>query len=70
LSALFENRALVVPGDVLYEGKIKTGDNTYRIQGKVSATRVGLVEYGKGMVSVIALEAGFNPLSGTSSSAR
>ena len=64
MSALFENRALVVPGDVLYEGKIKTGDNTYRIQGKVSATRVGLVEYGKGMVSVIALEAGFNPLVG------
>ena len=64
MSALFENRALVVPGDVLYEGQIKTGDNTYRIQGKVSATRVGLVEYGKGMVSVIALEAGFNPLVG------
>jgi exosome complex component RRP4 len=64
LSALFENRALVVPGDVLYEGQIKTGDNTYRIQGKVSATRVGLVDYGKGMVSVIALEAGFNPLIG------
>lgn len=64
MSALFENRALVVPGDVLYEGQIKTGDNTYRIQGKVSATRVGLVDYGKGMVSVIALEAGFNPLIG------
>lgn len=64
MSALFENRALVVPGDVLYEGQIKTGDNTYRIQGKVSATRVGLVDYGKGMVSVIALEAGFNPLVG------
>jgi len=57
LSALFENRDLVVPGDVLYEGRIKTGDNTHRTQGKVIATRVGLVDYNRGMVSVIALEA-------------
>jgi len=64
LSALFENRDLVVPGDVLYEGRIKTGDNTHRTQGKVIATRVGLVDYNRGMVSVIALEAGFNPLVG------
>jgi exosome complex component RRP4 len=64
LSALYENRDLVVPGDVLYEGRIRTGDNTYRSQGKVSATRVGLVDYSRGMVSVIALEAGFNPLVG------
>lgn len=64
MSALFENRDLVVPGDVLYEGRIRTGDNTYRGQGKVSATRIGLVDYSRGMVSVIALEAGFNPLAG------
>ena len=64
MSALFENRDLVVPGDVLYEGRIRTGDNTYRGQGKVSATRIGLVNYSKDMVSVIALEAGFNPLVG------
>jgi exosome complex component RRP4 len=49
---------------VLYEGRIKTGDNTHRTQGKVIATRVGLVDYNRGMVSVIALEAGFNPLVG------
>ncbi len=64
MSALFENRALVVPGDILYEGRIRTGDNTYRAQGRVCATRVGLVDYGRSMVSVIALEAGFNPLAG------
>jgi exosome complex component RRP4 len=61
---LFENRDLVVPGDVLYEGRIKTGENTHRTQGRVIATRVGLVDYNRGMVSVIALEAGFNPLVG------
>ena len=53
-----------MPGDVLYEGRIRTGDNTYRAQGKVCATRIGLVEYGRGMVSVIALEASYNPLVG------
>jgi len=53
-----------MPGDVLYEGRIRTGDNTYRAQGKVCATRIGLVEYGRGMGSVIALEASYNPLVG------
>ena len=64
MSAHFENRDLVIPGDILYEGRIRTGDNTYRAQGKVCATRIGLVEYGRGIVSVIALEAGYNPLVG------
>ena len=52
MSALFENRDLVVPGDILYEGRTRTGDNTYRNDGKVSATRIGLVDYSKNMVSV------------------
>jgi exosome complex component RRP4 len=64
LSAHFESRDLVIPGDVLYEGRIRTGDNTYRMQGKVCATRIGLVDYGRGIVSVIALEASYNPLVG------
>ena len=64
MSAHFESRDLVIPGDVLYEGRIRTGDNTYRMQGKVCATRIGLVDYGRGIVSVIALEASYNPLVG------
>jgi exosome complex component RRP4 len=64
LSVLFENRDLVVPGDTLFEGRIRTGDNTYRAQGRICATRIGLVDYNRDMVSVIALEAGFNPLVG------
>ena len=62
MSAHFESRDLVIPGDILFEGRIRTGDNTYRRQGKVCASRIGLVEYGRGIVSVIALEAGYNPL--------
>jgi len=64
MSAHYESRDLVIPGDVLFEGRIRTGDNTYRTQGKVCATRIGLVEYGRGIVSVIALEARYNPLVG------
>jgi len=64
VSALFENRDIVVPGDVLFNGRTRTGDNTYRSQGKVCASRVGLVNYDKDRVSVIALEAGFEPIVG------
>lgn len=64
MTANFENRDLVIPGDVLYEGKMRTGDNTYRSQGKVYATRIGLVDYRRGMVSVIALRAGYHPIVG------
>ena len=62
MSAKFETRDIVVPGDLIYEGKTRTGDNTYRIEGNVYATRVGLVNYGNDRVSVIALEAGFVPM--------
>jgi exosome complex component RRP4 len=62
MSAKFETRDIVVPGDLIYEGKTRSGDNTYRIDGNVYATRVGLVQYGNDRVSVIALEAGFVPL--------
>lgn len=64
MSELFERRDIVVPGDVIYEGRTRTGDNTYRFKGNVCATRIGLVNYSRGMVSVIALEAGYNPLIG------
>lgn len=64
MNAKFETRDIVVPGDLLYEGRARTGDNTYRHEGNVYATRVGLVNYNKDRVSVIALEAGFVPLVG------
>ena len=43
MSAKFDTRDIVVPGDLIYEGKTRSGDNTYRIDGNVYATRVGLV---------------------------
>jgi exosome complex component RRP4 len=64
VSATLEERSIVVPGDLIYEGRIRTGDNTYRDGGNVYATKVGLVNYSKDRVSVIALEGGYNPLVG------
>ncbi len=64
MSELFKNRDLVIPGEILFKGRIRTGENTYRTQGRVCATHIGLVEYGRGVVSVIALESRYNPLAG------
>jgi exosome complex component RRP4 len=64
MSAKFETRDIVIPGDLIYEGRIRTGENTYREKGNVYAAKVGLVNYGKDRVSVIALEGGFIPLVG------
>jgi len=61
MCATFEPRELVIPGDLIWEGRTRTGDNTYRREGNVYANRVGLVSYGKERVSVIALEGGFTP---------
>ena len=64
MSAKFESRDIVVPGDLLFEGRARSGDNTYRHEGNIYASRVGLASYSKDRVSVIALEAGFIPLVG------
>lgn len=64
MSAKFETRDIVIPGQVLYEGRIRTGENTYRDGENIFATRIGLVNYGRDNISVIALEAGYTPLVG------
>ena len=64
MSEKFESRDVVVPGDLIYEGRVRTGENVYRKEGNVHSSHVGLVNYGKDRVSVIALEGGFTPLVG------
>jgi exosome complex component RRP4 len=64
MSQTLQDRALVIPGDMIYEGRIRTGENTYRDQDRVYATRLGLVSYRPDNVSVVALEAGYTPLVG------
>jgi len=48
----------------LFDGRIRTGENTYRSQEKVFATRLGLVNYSPDNVSVTALSTGYVPLVG------
>ncbi len=64
MSEKFHTRDIVVPGDLIYEGRIRIGDNTYRENEHVYATSVGLVNYSKDRVSVIALEGGYTPMVG------
>jgi len=58
---MFEQRELVLPGDVLARGDFKAGDNTYKVGDEIRASRVGLVEYGEDEVSVIALNSCYDP---------
>jgi len=61
LTTFFERRQLVVPGDLLAEGDYIAGDNTYRENDKIYATRVGLIEYENRKISVVALKAFYIP---------
>ncbi|UCC33809.1 MAG: KH domain-containing protein [Candidatus Bathyarchaeota archaeon] len=56
-----ENRQLVTPGDLLAEGKYVTGDNTYKDDDKIYATRIGLVNYEGSRINVTALKAFYVP---------
>ncbi len=57
----YERRQLVTPGDLLAEGNYAAGENTFKEDNKLYATRVGLVEYDEHRVSVVALKAFYLP---------
>jgi len=56
-----EKRQLVTPGDLLAEGDYLAGENTYRENNKIYATRVGLADYDKRGLYVVALKAFYIP---------
>ena len=56
-----EKRQIVTPGDLLAEGDYLAGDNTYRENNKIYATRVGLADYDKRGLYVVALKAFYIP---------
>lgn len=56
-----EKRQLVTPGDLLAEGDYLAGNNTYRENNKIYATRVGLADYDKKGLYVVALKAFYIP---------
>jgi exosome complex component RRP4 len=61
LPTFYENKQLVTPGDLLAEGNYITGDNTYKDENKIYATRVGLVNYEQQRIHVTALKAFYIP---------
>jgi len=61
MPTFYERRQLVTPGDLLAEGDYIAGESTYKENGKVYATRVGLVEYKERIVSIVALKAFYIP---------
>jgi len=61
LPTFFETREIVTPGDLLAEDDYVAGDNTYKEENKIYATRVGLVQYENRRVFVVALKAFYVP---------
>jgi len=61
MPTFFERRQLVVPGDLLAEGEYVAGENAYKEDNKIYASRLGLVEYEDKNVNVVALRAFYIP---------
>jgi len=61
MPAYFEGRQLVTPGDLIAEDEYIAGENTYREDNKIYASRTGLVEYENKKVNVVALRAFYIP---------
>lgn len=64
MPAFYENRQIVTPGDLLAEGNYELGNNVYQENGKVYASRVGLVNYENKLVYVVGLRAFYFPIVG------
>lgn len=61
MPTFFERRQLVVPGDLVAEGDYNAGENTFKSNNKIYASRIGLVEYEDKKVNVVALRAFYVP---------
>lgn len=61
LPVYYERRELVTPGDLLAENDYLAGENTFKENGKIYATRVGLIEYENKRINVVALKSFYFP---------
>jgi len=64
LPIFYEKRQLVTPGDLLAENDYINGENTYRENGKIYATRVGLFDHDDKRIFVVALKSFYTPMVG------
>ena len=60
----YDKKQLVAPGDLLAEGDYVPGDSTYKENGKIYASRIGLVDYDGRRVYIVALKAFYIPAAG------
>lgn len=60
----YDKKQLVAPGDLLAEGDYVPGDSTYKENGKIYASRLGLVDYDGRRVYIVALKAFYIPAPG------
>ncbi|MGB9713612.1 MAG: exosome complex RNA-binding protein Rrp4 [Candidatus Bathyarchaeales archaeon] len=61
MPTFFERRQLVTPGDLIAEGDYIAGENTYKEDNRIYASRIGLVDYEDKKVNVVALRAFYIP---------
>jgi exosome complex component RRP4 len=64
MPVFYERRQLVTPGDLLAENEYLNGENTYKENGKIYATRVGLFYHEDKRVYVVALKSFYIPMVG------
>ena len=64
MPTFFESRQLVTPGDLIAEGDYIAGENTYKEDNRIYASRIGMVEYNNKQVNVVALRAFYIPRAG------
>ncbi len=64
MPVFYEKRQLVTPGDLLAENNYAAGENTFKENGKIYATRVGLVNYENRNIYVMALKSFYVPMVG------
>lgn len=61
MPTFFEKKDFVTPGDLLAEGNYLAGENTFKENNQIYAARIGLVEYKKQKVEVVALQSFYVP---------
>jgi len=61
MPTFFERKQLVTPGDLIAEGEYIAGENTFREDNKIYASRIGLVDYENKKANVVALRAFYIP---------
>jgi exosome complex component RRP4 len=64
LAVYFQKREIVVPGQLLAEGRYRPSEGTYSEKGKIYASVVGLAELRGNRVKVVALEGVYIPREG------